>query len=105
MNSDKKLMLILIGLLLILLLSLFLLRGNISSMFQDIAQDESGQISISRVRVINAVFMLFLACLFSYLGYKKAIEKKLEPLRWAIVCFIFNFWGYIFLLIKKPGNT
>jgi hypothetical protein len=89
----------------ILLLSLFLLRGNIYEMFQNIAHKENGTILIARFRVINAVIMSFFACLFSYLGYRKAVEKRLEPLKWAIVCFIFNLWGYIFLLIKKPRNT
>ena len=61
---------------------------------------------LARVQIFNLILCLSIFLVFSVLGYKKAKQMGLNPVLWALICFIFNFWGYIYLLyFKKPNRT
>jgi hypothetical protein len=59
---------------------------------------------LARFQIYNLIFGFSFFSIFSVLGYKKARQKRLNPVRWAFICFFFNFWGYIYLLYRKNKN-
>jgi hypothetical protein len=56
---------------------------------------------LARFQILNLFFCLLFFLVFSILGYKKAKQMGRHPFFWAIVCFVLNFWGYIYLLYSK----
>ena len=62
-------------------------------------------LGLSYLQIANFILGLFLFSIFSFLGYKKAREKNQNPILWALICFIFNLWGYLFLLYYGKNES
>jgi len=60
----------------------------------------------------NEVFILWVSwviallsfLLFPILGYRKALQKGLNPILWAIICTVTSLWGYLWLLFTSTGD-
>lgn len=101
MNDKNKA--VIIGMLLVaVLLVAFLSRNLIYNHFLE--RQHSAPYSHSTFRTANVVstlFLLMFSAVFSALGFRKAKEKGYNAPLWAVICFFFNLWGYLFLLLKK----
>lgn len=103
-NADAKLGRNLIILIIAIFIILFFFGKHISALFQNQTLFAPTQLfGLALFQILNLIFCLLLFSIFSVLGYKKAKQKKLNPVLWALICFVFNLWGYIFLLYKKES--
>jgi hypothetical protein len=50
----------------------------------------------------SALFVGVFGVLMGYLGYKIAMKKKRNAKNWAVLCFLFNIWGIVFLSFLPP---
>ena len=100
-KKDKKQAIII---LLILLLTLLL--GYYVIFIQNLTLFDLKEIfRISNWQLMNFVVMVIYIGFFGFLGYKKAIEKKVNYYFWATVCAILGVWGYLYLLFYKPKSN
>jgi len=56
------------------------------------------------LKYITVFTMIPISCLTSYLGYKLAKGKNRDKSKWAVLCFIFNVWGLIYLYFMPDAE-
>jgi len=101
----RNLILIIIAIFIISIAAVFLLGNKITDLLLNPSLHVSTPFFGLRLfQIINMVVCIVIMAIFSTLGYKKAKQKGLDPLFWAFVCFIFNLWGYIYLLYFKKAK-
>lgn len=49
------------------------------------------------LKYMTILTIMPISILTSYLGYKLAKDKNRDGSKWAVLCFIFNIWGLIYL--------
>ncbi len=103
-NKDAKLGRHLIILIIAIFLILLIFSKQLPALFQNqFLFAPSPLFGLAWFQVFNLIVCLLLFTIFSVLGYKEAKKKNLNPVLWALICFVFNLWGYIFLLYKKES--
>jgi hypothetical protein len=63
-------------------------------------------LNTARFQLLNLVVMGLLMVSFSILGFFQAKKKRRNRFVWLILCFLFNFWAFIILLllpVKRKG--
>jgi hypothetical protein len=101
-SKDTKLARNIIIIAVAVFIGLFCFRVHIFAFFQNqFFSAVSPFFGLLWFQIINLIVCILFFSFFSFLGYKKAKQKKLNPTIWALVCFIFNLWGYVFLLYCK----
>ena len=105
-NKDSKLGRNLIFSIIAIFIFLLAFSQQIQALLQNqILYTQSPFPGLTWFQILNLVVCLLLFSVCSILGYKKAHEKGLNPIGWAIICFVFNFWGYVYLLFYKNENN
>jgi MFS family permease len=99
MNKQKPLI---IGLVILFIITLLLIILNQSGLLLVITkkinyfyQKDS---FVLFVITSNTLIML----IFSILGYRLADKKGRDPIKWVILCCLFNVWAYLALYYLKP---
>ncbi len=101
-NADAKLGRNLIILIIAIFIILIFFSKHIQALFQNqLLLAPTPFFGLAWIEFFNLIICISFFSIFSVLGYKKAKQKKLDPVLWAVICFVFNIWGYIFLLYKK----
>jgi membrane protein DedA with SNARE-associated domain len=104
-NRDSKLARNIIILIVAVVLCLFVFRAHILAIFQNqFLYTISPCFDLMWFQILNLVGCLLIYAFFTAIGYIKAKQKKLNPVRWAIICLFFSIWGYIFLLYYKGAE-
>ena len=52
-------------------------------------------------KVINVSVIIIHMAIFGILGYKKAMQRNLNPRLWATLCAILGVWAYLYLIFYK----
>jgi len=99
-GKDKKQALYIIALLFCLLLGLLLFNRVVISTLSNVRKSTADSVWQS----LNFFAMLVYIACFGFLGYKKALKKRLNARFWTIICGIFGIWGYLYLLLFKSNS-
>ena len=94
-QREFKTVFLIIAILLTLFVVFIIFRMNIFLLIQSCKLNELTW------QIINIIVMGIYILTFGILGYKKAIEKKMNGCLWGFICAVLGVWGYLFLLMKK----
>jgi len=101
LNNKKKVIIIGVSLVLIMLLAFSLRHLFYNSMIEMQENRKYNLGSLQAANIISTFIILVFSAVFSVLGFRKAKEKGYNAKLWALICFFFNLWGYLYLLLKK----
>jgi len=76
--------------------------GNILERFY--SSFRQTDLNTARFRLLNLVVMSLLMISFSILGFFQAKKKRRNRFVWLILCFLFNLWAFIILLLLPALN-
>jgi hypothetical protein len=74
----------------------------IDNFFQNI---KATSFYMSHPEITNLIVVGFFAITFSILGFFLARKKNRNQFTWLILCFFFNFWAFLILLLLPASNV
>jgi hypothetical protein len=104
LNDKKKAITIGVALVIMILLAFSLSHLFYNSVLE---MQQNGQYhfrSLQTVNIIGIIIILSFSTVFSLLGSRTAKEKGYSAKLWALICFITNLWGYLYLLLRKKAT-
>jgi glucan phosphoethanolaminetransferase (alkaline phosphatase superfamily) len=100
--SKALLKTILVGIVMFIIMNILMIQFNLrTAVFNSVLFDFDHP-NYRLVQIASLAFTIVFGALCAYLGWLLSGRKNRNKGQWAVLCFLLNIWGLIFLIFLPP---